>query len=163
MRITFLDGAGREFDSLAGVNLRGAFLLSANFCCTNLQRTNLRDAYLQDANLQCANLRNANLRNTDFRGADLRGAKFTPTEMLLANWGELSDSLTADCMELEASAHPNRRAFDRWAKGGPCPYSETSVQHIVNFQEKRELWGKGKLCTIYNIMTRIFAEKSVKF
>lgn len=153
MIIKFLNGEEKQFEDLRSANLRSA----------NLQDADLQGADLQDADLRGANLRGANLRSADLRGADLRGARFSPTQILTARWGELSDSLTADCMELDASAHPDRTAFDRWAKGGSCPYANLSILRIVNFQEKRELWGKGKLDTIYNIMLRIFQEKGVRF
>ena len=113
--------------------------------------------------LHGADLRGADLRDANLRGADLRGASFAPTQILLANWGLLSDSLTADLMELDASAHPDRSAFDRWFGGGACPYKNSNISRAVCFQEERKLWGKGKLPTIYEAMTRLFEEKDIKF
>ena len=173
MKIKFFDGTTQEFVSLVGADLRGANLRGVDLQRADLQRADLHGANLRGANLQYANLRGANLQRANLRwanlwGADLRGvnlnnAQFTPSSILLAFWGELSDSLTADCMELDASAHPDRSAFDRWADGGECPYADKSIYRIVNFEEERSLWGEGKLDTIWNIMMRIFSEKDVKF
>ena len=63
-------------------------------------------------------------------------------------------------MEYDAGCHPDRSAFDRWAAGGDCPYSGVKVQRAANFTEDRRLWGKGKVCTPYNLMTRLLAEKT---
>ena len=168
MKIKFFDGTTQEFVSLVGADLRGANLRGADLRGADLQRVDLQGADLprvdlQGANLQRANLRWANLWGADLRGVNLNNAQFTPSSILLAFWGELSDSLTADCMELDASAHPDRSAFDRWADGGECPYADKSIYRIVNFEEERSLWGTGKLDTIWNIMMRIFSEKDVKF
>jgi hypothetical protein len=79
--------------------------------------------------------------------------------VLLANWGKLSDELTADLMVWDSLNHPNPSSFDVWAKGGLCPYKDVKVQRAANFQEKRELWGKGKVCPPYELMQRVLAEK----
>jgi hypothetical protein len=116
------------------------------------------------ANLRGANLRGANLRGADLHGADLRYADLpSPSVVLLANWGELSDSLTADLMMYDASFHPSMKAFDEWAKGGKCPYTEARVQRACIFQERKELWGKGKFRKPYSLMLRLFKERNVKF
>ena len=157
--IRFLDGTERKFKSLVGADLS-----KADFRGTDLSNADFCEADLRGTNFSKANLIGADFKKADLRDADLRGAYFSPTAVLQADWGELSHSLTADCMELNASAHPNRRAFDRWAEeGGPCPYEGLQIQRIVNFEEKRELWDRGKLDTIWNIMMWIFAEKNVKF
>jgi len=122
-----------------------------------------KSADLRSANLQSANLQSANLQSANLRWADLRSANLpSPTMILLASWGEVSEKLCADLMMYDASNHPDRTAFDKWAKGGPCPYAETKIQRACNFQEKKELWGKGKFHTPYSLMRRLFEEKDIK-
>ena len=103
--------------------------------------------------------RSANLRDADLRSADLP----SPTMVLLANWsGKLSAQLTADLMEYDASCHPDRDAFTKWANGGDCPYASVHVQRAANFKEIKELWGTGKPCGAYSLMLRLFSEKEIK-
>src|SRR5208337_947730 len=137
---------------------------SANLQSANLRSANLRSANLQLADLQSANLQSANLWSASLQSADLRLANLpSPTMILLASWGEVSEKLCADLMMYDASNHPDRTAFDKWAKGGPCPYAaETKIQRACNFQEKKELWGKGKFHTPYSLMRRLFEEKDIK-
>jgi hypothetical protein len=105
---------------------------------------------LQSANLQSANLQSANLPS--------------PTIVLLASWqGELSVKLTADLMEYDASAHPDREAFTEWAQGGACPYSDVRVQRAANFSESKEAWGQGTLRGAYSLMLDLFKERDIKF
>ena len=66
MKIKFLDGSEREFETLRGADLRDANLRDAG-----LTRANLRDADLTGANLAFANLRDTNLTRANLRGADL--------------------------------------------------------------------------------------------
>ena len=125
----------------------------------------LKDALIEavsnKADLYEANLRGADLRGADLSGADLRGANLpSPAAVLSASWGVVSPELCADLMEYDAGCHPDRSAFDRWAAGGDCPYSGVKVQRAANFTEDRRLWGKGKVCTPYNLMTRLLAEKT---
>ena len=94
------------------------------------------------------------------RSANLYGADLSPTMVLLAIWGELSEQLTADLMLFDASAHPDQAAFQRWADGGPCPYEGIKVQRAANFKESKKLWGTGKPDTIYNLMVRVLKEKT---
>jgi uncharacterized protein YjbI with pentapeptide repeats len=141
--------------------VRAAILAHANLRSANLRSANLQYADLQYADLQSANLRSANLQYADLRSANLRSANLpAPTIVLLANWGEVSETLTADLMLLDASAHSNADAFARWAAGGPCPYEGVKVQRIANFKERKDLWGKGKPDTIYNLMVRLLKEKA---
>ncbi len=92
MKIKFLDGSEREFETLRGAdmscaNLTGADLTGANLAFANLRDAdltgadltgaNLRDADLTGADLTGANLAFANLRDADLTGADLTGANLT--------------------------------------------------------------------------------------
>jgi hypothetical protein len=63
-------------------------------------------------------------------------------------------------MEFDAASHPNREAFELWAKGGQCPYEGVLVQRSANFIEKKELWGKGKVTGVYALMVRVLEEKT---
>ena len=147
-----------ESANLQSANLRSADLRWANLQWANLQWANLQWADLQSANLQSANLQLANLRSADLRWANLP----SPTIMLLAYWGCVSDELCADLMMYDASCHPSKKAFDVWAAGGSCPYSHVNIQRACNFTEKKELWGRGKFHTPYSLMLRLFEEKEIK-
>ena len=146
-------------------DLSSANLWSANLRYADLRSANLRYADLWYANLGYANLGYANLGYADLRYANLGYANLgyanlpSPTMVLLAVWGELSPELTADLMLFDASAHPDPSAFDRWAQGGSCPYAGVKVQRAANFQEKKELWGKGQACRPYDLMVRVLNEK----
>ena len=124
----------------------------------------LRSADLRSADLRSANLSGANLYGADLRSADLSGANLpSPTTILLANWGTLSDSLTADLMEYDSSNHPERAAFDRWVEGGPCPYEGIRVQRAARFTENKKVWGTGTLKSAYALMLKLFEESDIKF
>ncbi len=149
-----------------GANLRGANLYGANLYGANLRGANLYGAGLHGANLRGADLRGADLRGTDLYGAnlygaDLRGADLpAPTAVLLASWGEVSDALCRDLMTYDSACHPDPTAFDRWVKGGECPYSGVKVERAALFQEKRVLWdATAPLCRPYDLMQRVLAEK----
>ena len=111
----------------------------------------------------------ADLREANLRDADLSGAKYNaetmwpaPSMVLLARWGEVSDQLCADLMAHDAANHPEPKVFDIWAKGGPCPYTGINVQRVANFQEKKELWGKGIAHHALPLMARLLQEKCIK-
>jgi hypothetical protein len=90
MKVKFLDGTEKEFDTLAGANLTranlydadltranlyGANLYGANLTRANLTGADLTDARLTEANLARANLAGANLTGAYLSGADLTDAK----------------------------------------------------------------------------------------
>ena len=158
-----LQSANLQSANLRWANLHSADLRWANLWSANLQSANLQSANLHSANLHSADLRWANLQSANLQSANLQSANLpSPTMILLASWGEVSEKLCADLMMYDASNHPDRTAFDKWAKGGPCPYAETKIQRACNFQEKKELWGKGKFHTPYSLMRRLFEEKDIK-
>ena len=64
MKIKFLDGSERNFETLIGADLRNADLCGAD---------------LRDANLRNSNLCNANLSGADLRNADLREVNLSRT------------------------------------------------------------------------------------
>ena len=63
--------------NLAGCDLTGAWLPSANLTGANLAGANLYNAFLIGGNLTGADLRSAKLINMDLRGARLSGANLT--------------------------------------------------------------------------------------
>ena len=141
--------------NLRGANLRGANLRGANLRGADLWGANLRGADLWGADLRDANLRDANLWGADLWGADLP----PPTVLLLASWGAMSDTLTADLMRFDAACHPDPTAFDRWAAGGACPYSGVRIQRAAIFTERADLWVAGPARRPYDLMTEVLAEK----
>ena len=161
IKVARASGADLRSADLPGADLSGAYLRSANLSGADLLGANLSGADLWSANLRNADLRSAYLRNADLRNVYLSGAYLpSPTVVLLAIWGELSEQLTADLMLFDASAHPDPAAFQRWADGGSCPYDGVKVQRVANFKESKKLWGMGKPDTIYNLMMRVLKEKT---
>lgn len=143
-----------------------------------MTRDELIDRYAQGqrdfsyAKLSYANLRGANLRNADLRGADLRGANLigadvtnvkwpAPTVVLLAWWGQCSDSLTTELMRYDATNHPDPSAFDKWANDGACPYTICHVQRSAKFTERRGLWSPGPSKSAYELMQMLLAEHCI--
>ena len=115
---------------------------------------------LEKANLRGAYLRGAYLGGAYLGGADLRGA-LCPTVLLLAQWGEVSDTLCLELMRYDSSNHPDPTAFDKWAAdpNSKCPYSATNVIRCAHFQEKRELWSPGPSKSAYELMCMVLDEK----
>jgi hypothetical protein len=151
-----LRGADLRDADLRGANLRGADLRDANLSGADLNGANLRYADLNGANLRGANLRGANLRYADLNGAKLPA----PTMVLLASWGRLSDKLTTEMMKYDAFFHPNPKAFPKWVKGGPCPYTGVKIQRAANFHENKKLWKKGVPKSGYDLMIQVLREKA---
>jgi len=116
-------------------------LSGADFSGANLQGANLQHANLQDVNLRDADLRYANLRGAILSGANLRGANLGLMQLLLINWGELSNRLTLECMRQDAVLIGIEK-MDIWANGGSCPY-EIRERELI-FNQKCELWESGK-------------------
>jgi hypothetical protein len=146
--------------SLDGARLDGASLVRASLDGARLDGASLDGASLVRARLDGASLVRASLVRARLDGASLVRARLpSPTAILLASWGEVSDELCADLMLFDASNHPDPTKFDAWAKGGLCPYAGVHVTRAAHFQEKRALWGKGQMCRPYDLMARVLAEK----
>ena len=94
-------------------------------------------------------------------GANLYGANLpSPTAVLLADWGNVTEELCRDLMTYDASCHPDPTLFTKWAEGGPCPYSHIKVERAAIFVEVKTLWKENlPLCRPYDLMTRLLAEK----
>jgi hypothetical protein len=117
-------------------------------------------ANLDGANLDGANLDGANLVRANLDGANLVRANLpSPGVVLLACWGDLSDATTLALMRLDASAHPDPFAFDRWAAGGVCPYTGVRVERAARFQERRHLWIPGPPPTLWEALCMVLDEK----
>ena len=155
---------------LVNANLRGADLRSANLWSADLRHADLRSAnlwsaYLWRAYLWRADLGRANLENADLRHANLRSAIYTIPQVLLANWGIVSDNLCTRLMRLDAEALPGgSAAMTAWAAGGMCPLEATDGQYqrVALFREKRELWTPGRPWSLWRIWRTLAAEKGVK-
>jgi len=179
--------------NLTGANLTRADLTRANLTRANLTRANLTEAYLTEADLREANLTRADLTEANLTGANLTGADLTranltgayltgadltranltranltranlcaPTVFLLCNWGEVSDKLCLELMRYDASNHPHPEKFDEWAGGGSCPY-QSGFTRCAYFQEKKELWKKGKAKSARELVIMLFEEKKIKY
>ena len=151
---------------LSEADLRWANLRWANLSEANLSEADLRGADLRGADLSEADLRGANLSEADLRWANLSEADLSetrlpsPTMVLLANWSDVSDVLCVNLMVYDSACHPDRNAFDDWAKGGACPYGNIRVDRAANFTEKRSLWDPSCPPTRpYDLMTRVIQEK----
>ena len=158
-----LTGANLRGASFSGSDLTGATLTGATLTGSTLIWTNFSGSYLSWATLIRANLIEATLTGSTLIGAEIKDVKWpSPTMVLLAAWGKVSDDLTRDLMRLEAACHPNPAAFDRWVDGGgPCPYDDVNVQRAANFAERKECWKPGRPPKIYNLMCRVLEEKCV--
>ena len=139
-------------------NLSGANLYRANLSGANLSGANLSGADLSGANLFGANLSRADLSRANLSGANLP----SPTGMLLAQWGEISDLLCQQAMVFDASCHNDPKLFDNWKENGTCPYSNSKFQRACNFRERRDLWDSTiPVPRVWDLMVALIREKCV--
>lgn len=141
---------------LSGANLSRACLSRACLSGAYLSRADLSGADLSGADLSGANLSRANLS-----GANLSGAWLAPTSALLAAWGPVSDDLCRELMRYDAANHPDPSAFDRWAQGGPCPYTGVQWLRVAVFEQRKECWSPGPSLSALELLYRLAAEKGV--
>jgi len=95
------------------------------------------------ADLMVADLRGANLRGADLGGADLGGAKFQISNLLHSvRWRDLTDKLTLELMRRDAIICGVEK-IEAWVSGEDCPFS-VNIERDFYFQEKKQLWKKGK-------------------
>ena len=135
--------------------LRGAYLKGANLKGANLREANLRGANLREANLRGADLYIANLYRANLRRVHLP----SPTTVLLASWGSVSDKLCSDLMRYDAYCHDNNKDFSTWVQGGACPYGDKKYERAANFTERKSLWKPGIPKKTFNLMIRVIQEK----
>ena len=181
-----LSGADLSGADLSGAYLSEAYLSRADLSRADLSgaylsRADLSEAYLSGADLSRVHLSRADLRGADLSGADLRGADLSevhlsrvnlsrvnlsradlpsPTMVLLASWGQVSDDLCADLMNYDAACHPDPWAFERWVATARCPYEGVKFARSANFGERRGLWDPSRpLCRPWDLMVRVIREK----
>lgn len=118
-------------------------------------------AHLVGANLESANLKSVNLVGANLEGVHLEGAHLpSPTAVLLANWGELSDETTLLLMRLDCSCLPDgEQLFEQWVRDGSCPFVDAQVQRAANFKEKKHLWSYGPQPSLWDAMAMVLDEK----
>lgn len=85
MKVKFLNGHEKEFETLKSADLAGACLAGADLRDAVLQFANLRYADMRGANLLGADMREADLEDADMRGAVLRGANLSGADLDGAN------------------------------------------------------------------------------
>ena len=72
----------------------------------------------------------------------------------------MSDDLTIELMRRDAEFHPDPSKFDKWVRGGPCPYDGVNVARVFYFTESRSLWEPGRpTMTDYQLLLAIMKEK----
>jgi hypothetical protein len=131
---------------LKWANLRSADLQSTDLNFADFQWANLSSANLHSANLQSANLCSANLSSANLHSANLEGMKYdsktkfpSSSEMLIANWGNVSDELCRLMMKYDMANHPEPEKFVQWASGGKCPYDNCQFQRVAIFSQRKHL------------------------
>jgi len=85
-----------------------------------------------------------------------------PTQLLLCDWGRVSDTLTTELMRFDASNHPHPELFDEWAKGGRCPYT-TGFARCASFKEDPNLWKSGKAKSARELAIMLLKEKKITY
>ena len=76
-------------------------------------------------------------------GADLGGAKFQISNLLHSvRWRDLTDKLTLELMRRDAIICGVEK-IEAWVSGEDCPFS-VNIERDFYFQEKKQLWKKGK-------------------
>lgn len=87
------------------------------------------------------------------------------SNLLLHHWGVLSPKLTALCMAYDAQNHPDPEKFEKWAKGGGCPYAGKRIPRAILFCENRSYYDRkliSKSINPYKLLDLIFAEKNIQ-
>jgi uncharacterized protein YjbI with pentapeptide repeats len=173
LRGTNLSSANLSKANLNYADLSDANLSYADLRNADLSKANLRNANLSYANLSSAILSSANLRNANLSYADLTGTKYNtktkwpaPSMVLLASWGQVSDSLCRDLMRYDASGHHYPKSFNTWKTKGICPYQGVNYQRLANFNESMSLWQPSLLKhppkSPYSLIMRLLKEKCKK-
>lgn len=148
-----LTEANFAYAGMRETNLKHCDLTGSNFNYTDLWSSNLEDSHLVNCSFIGSNLLECNLKNTKLG---------SPTLLLLADWGELSDELTKLAMAFDASCHHNKTLFDAWSESGRCPYMSCSYERACKFKEKRYLWdAEIKAPGALELMIKIIQEKCV--
>lgn len=168
---TDLSCSSFKFAKLDGCKILNSTLLESNFAYATMTNAVLKTCDFHSSNLSNANLSDSDLENSDlwncvFNGTyltncNLKGVRIgSPTMILLANWGELSDELTTLAMAYDASCHQDKKSFEDWSKWGSCPYKTTNYDRACKFVESRQLWNSEiKVPGAFELMIKIIREK----
>lgn len=154
---------------LAGADLSKRVLFGRNWRNTVFSHANLNGAIFERSSLVGCSFESADLRDADLQYTDLSRAYFlkarvhgvkwpAPQMVLMANWYRISKELTIELMRYDAASHPDPSAFDRWFRGGRCPYLNCPVQRAANFSENRDWWSPGPAKGAYELMQMLLAE-----
>jgi len=128
---------------LSNVDFSEADLFGASFFGANLHGVDFSEADLSRTNFSGASFSKVNFYMTSLYRANLEFPKFPSIRFISQiRLHHLSPDLTLELMRRDASAHPCPEKFDKWAKGGPCPYQ--NEERFWLFEEKRQLWKAGK-------------------
>jgi hypothetical protein len=86
----------------------------------------------------------------------------SPPEMLLANWGIVSDELCVLLMKYDMANHPEPEKFVQWAADGGCPYNDCQYTRSANFnQMKRLINPNAELKSALELVQMLLKEKCV--
>ncbi|MHA2333212.1 MAG: pentapeptide repeat-containing protein [Candidatus Hodarchaeales archaeon] len=152
--------------TLCKISFTEANLAYADFLRTTIQRADFYGANLYKTtffktDLEGGSFIGANLYKTRFRHTNLKGVLLpSPSMVLLADWGKLSNETTLALMRLDAANHPEgEEIFNEWAEGGDCPYTASYSDRMAIFQEDSTLWEPGPPPTVYEAMCMVLSEK----
>ena len=161
------------------VHAEGVKFVNCSFSRADMEHAKMKGSTFEDcwfsyARLHYLRAEEAEFWSCNFEYSSLFGARFwdarmddtklpDPGSVLQANWGRLSDELNLAAMRLDASAHPDPKAFLEWAEGGQCPYANVDVQRQVKFYEDRDLYEPGPAPRIYALMAAIMHEKLARW
>ena len=124
-------------------NLRDSNLSYSNLSYSDLSYSNLRGSDLSYSYLSYSDLSYSYLRDSDLSNAKVEFHLFPSIRLLSSiHLGTISDSLTLELMRRDAYAHPHPEKFDKWEKGGQCPYQ--NEERFWVFKERKGIWKKGK-------------------
>lgn len=150
-RIDALANLARHAQSLAGVNvdgawlvgvdLRGADLAYASFRDANLQGANLSGANMKGANLEGANLTAAQLEGTILQGANVKGVRLSAASLLradlqdLVGWKEIASVNYAQIQDIQRAPIGFREwALSEGAEGSELTKQEESDDNSYSMQ-----------------------------
>ena len=143
LRNSDLSGSDLSGSDLSYSYLRDSDLSGSNLSYSDLSYSYLSYSYLRDSDLSGSNLRGSNLRGSDLSNAKVEFHLFPSIRLLSSiHLGTISDSLTLELMRRDAYAHPHPEKFDKWEKGGQCPYQ--NEERFWVFKERKGIWKKGK-------------------
>ncbi|MBD2255378.1 NACHT domain-containing protein [Nostoc parmelioides] len=127
--------------SLAKINLSGAFLSQVVLTGANLEQANLCDAVLVNANLVGANLNNANLAGANLAGANLTGVSLETVNLTNAC---LCDVLLTEAEREIAQLHGALFSLEQFQVVKSL-LSKQSYLSVFSTKEKTKFWNQNNL------------------